>query len=47
MGSGDQSIRGLLTKLFGFGLLIMEKMAVVKIVTKEEDEEGGGRKTLF
>jgi hypothetical protein len=24
-----------LTKLFGFGLSIMEKMAVVKIVTKE------------
>ena len=25
--------RGQLTKLFGFGLSIMEKMAVVKIVT--------------
>ena len=29
------SIRGTLTKLFGFGLSIMEKMAMVKIVTKE------------
>ena len=42
LGSGDQSIRGPLTKLFSFGLSIMEKMAVVKIVT-EEDGGGGGR----
>ncbi len=44
LGSGDQSIRGPLTKLFGFGLSIMEKMAVVKIVTKDErktEEEDG------
>ena len=39
MGSGDQSIKGPLTKLFGFGLSIIEKMAVVKIVT----EDGGER----
>ena len=45
LGSGDQSIRGPLTKLFGFGLSIMEKMAVVKIVTEEDERRTNGGRT--
>ncbi len=45
-GSGDQSIIGLLTKLFGFGLSIMEKMAMVKIVT-DGWTEGGHTENYF
>ncbi len=42
-GLGDQSIRGPLTELFGFGLSIMEIMAVVKILTDEGRRRTDGK----